>query len=62
MSPCTRHLFQALHIFKYLDIHKDNDPAFHPIYHHMESYHKIKSKIQGMIDIYVDSEEYVSIK
>lgn len=31
-NPCIGHLVQALHIFKYLDIHKENFLAFDPTY------------------------------
>ena len=34
--PCAGHLPQALHIFKYLDMHQDNDLAFDTMYHNAE--------------------------
>ena len=30
VQPQTGHFLQALHIFKYLDIHKDSNLAFNP--------------------------------
>ena len=35
-QPRTGHLVQALHIFKYLDLHKSNELAFDPAYHDVE--------------------------
>ena len=35
-QPHTGHLVQALHIFKYLDLHKSNELAFDPAYHDVE--------------------------
>ena len=31
-NPYTIHLFQTLHIFKYLEIHQQNYPDFDPMY------------------------------
>ena len=33
----TGHLVQALHVFKYLEMHNANDLAFDPCYHHVTS-------------------------
>ena len=36
-SPRTGHLVQALHAFKYLELHYKNDLAFDPMYQKVES-------------------------
>ena len=56
-QPRTGHLVQALHIFKYLEIHSRNDLAFDPMYHTFVSDLKNDELIQSMKDLYVDAVE-----
>ena len=55
--PRTGHLVQALHIFKYLEIHSLNCLAFDPMYHTVTSNLDTPSMVQAMKKIYVDAEE-----
>ena len=57
--PRTCHLLKALHIFKYLDIHPDNDLNFDPMCHNVESNDVVKTRIQSMLSIYFDTQEYL---
>jgi hypothetical protein len=57
VAPRAGHLVQALHVFKYLEIHKKNDLAFDPLYHNIESDQNIQEKVKVMRDLYVDAEE-----
>ena len=56
-SPRTGHLVQAIHIFKYLDIHHSNDIAFDPMYQQVNSDQNTKQKIQAMKELYADAIE-----
>ena len=51
----TGNMVQALHIFKYLEIHNDNDLAFYPCYERVTSDQDIQSKVQAMNYFYVDA-------
>ena len=53
----TGHLVQALHVFKYLEIHNANDLAFDLCYQQVTSDQNIQSKVQEMKDLYVDAGE-----
>ena len=55
-SPRTGHLAQALHIFKYLEIHNSNDLAFDPLYHTITSDLDTSSMTKAMKDLYVYAE------
>ena len=57
VCPRTGHLQQALHMFKYLEIHKENDLAFDPLYHLVENDATIQERINAMKDLYRDAEE-----
>ena len=57
VHPRTGHFVQALHIFKYLDIHKKNELAFDPAYHHVTDPMYVKSKQQQMKEMYPDATE-----
>ena len=48
---------QALHIFKYLEMHNVNDLAFNPCYQRVTRDQDNKSKVQVMKDLYADSGE-----
>ena len=52
--PRTGPLVQALHLFKYMQIHYVNDLAFYPCYQHVTSDQNIQSKVQALKDLYVD--------
>ena len=58
-APRSGHLQQALHIFKYLDIHRDNELAFDPTYLDLPnpSDNTKESKIARMKKYYPDAEE-----
>ena len=56
-SPRTGHLVQALHIFKYLELHRKNELAFDPMYQKVESDQNVDKKIEEMKRIYVDAKE-----
>ena len=53
----TKHLGQALHISKYLEIHNVNDIDFYPCYQSVTSDQDIKSKVHVMKDLYVHAGE-----
>ena len=36
-QPRTGHIYQALHIFKYLEVHIDNDLTFDPLYQEIQN-------------------------
>lgn len=57
VCPRTGHLLQALHISKYLEIHKENDLAFDPLYHYVDSDETIKERVASMRDLYCDAVE-----
>ena len=46
---------QALHVFKYLEIHNANDLALDPFYQRVTSDQNIQSKLQAVKDLYVDA-------
>ena len=57
--PRTGHLLQALHVFKYLDIHWDNELTFDPQEYEINEEQKVESeeKHRAMKSLYVDAEE-----
>ena len=58
VQPRTGHLVQALHIFKYLDIHKSNELAFNPEYvEPMVHQNDVKENTQLMKKMYPDAVE-----
>ena len=58
VSPRTGHLLQAIHMFKFLDIHKDNKLAFKPDVPSLTfDYDKIKEQIEYMKKAYPDAVE-----
>ena len=56
-QPRTGHLTQALHIFKYLDIHKKNELAFDPAYHEVGDTTETREKLKAMKEMYPDAVE-----
>ena len=46
--PCTGYIYQALHIYKYLETHIDNDLLFDPMYHDFASLNQNFQKIDEM--------------
>ena len=56
-QPRTGHLVQALHIFKYLDLHRKNELAFDPAYHDVEDPALVKARMKAMKDMYPDAIE-----
>jgi len=61
VNPQTGHLNQTLHIFKYLDIHKENFIAFDPTYVELErptnDLESPETKAKIMKEFYPDAEE-----
>lgn len=58
VQPRTGHLLQALHIFKYLDIHKENELAFDPQYQdRLRKDLETKIQIEEMKRMYPDAKE-----
>ena len=56
-APRKGHLLQALHIFKHLEIHSENDIAFDPAYKHVSNTEEMKFRQSEMKSIYTDAEE-----
>lgn len=56
-SPRTGHLLQAIHIFKYLEIHNSYSLCFGTAYHHVLADSDIEAMITAMKLIYVDAQE-----
>ena len=57
VQPRTGHLLQALHVFKYLDVHSKNELAFDPAMHEVDDPVATTSRIRAMKDIYPDAQE-----
>ena len=55
--PRTGHIYQALHIFKYLETHMDNELAFVPMYLKTVPKCDPETLIREMKQVYVDVEE-----
>ena len=53
----TRHLVQALHILKYLEMHNTNNLDLYTCYKRVTSDYCIQNKVQAMKDFYVDAGE-----
>ena len=62
-NPRKGHLHQALHVFKYLDIHKESFISFDPTYLDLQipidSENNPYSKIKAMKEFYPDAEEAI---
>ena len=62
-NPRREHLHQSLHVFKYLDIHKENVLRFDPTYIDIESplnsENNPKCKTKTMKEFYPDVEEFI---
>ena len=57
VQPRTGHLLQALHVFKYLDIHSKNELAFDPVMHEIDDPFSTSSRTREMKDIYPNAQE-----
>ena len=55
--PSPGHIYQALHIYKYLKTHIDNDLSFDPMYHDFANLNQNHQKIDEMKKIYVKAKE-----
>ena len=55
--PRTKHVLQALHVFKYLEIHDVNDIDLDTCYQRVASDKNIQSKVQAKKYLYVDAGE-----
>lgn len=56
-QPRTGHLVQALHIFKYPDLHKSNELAFDPAYHDVKDPQLVQARIAAMKEMFPDAVE-----
>ena len=56
-QPRTGHLVQALHMFKYLEIHNQNELALDPAYHDVVDPQFVEEKIKRMKQMYPDAQE-----
>ena len=63
VNPRTGHLAQALHVFKYLDIHKENFISFDPTYVELDEpindLHSPETRAKVMKEFYPDAEEKI---
>ena len=57
VAPRKGHLMQALHIFKYLDIHRTYKLCFGTSYHYVGSDDDVKRKVNAMKELYKDAQE-----
>lgn len=55
--PRTGHIYQALYIFKHLEVHDENDITFNQLCHDIDSGEDIDGKINEMRQIYVNTVE-----
>ena len=53
----TGNLVQALHIFKYLDQHKNNEISFNLSYNHVKDPALVQSRMRSIKDTYPDEVE-----
>ena len=51
----TGHIYQALHIFKYLVIHIRNKLSFNPLYHHHAHSKNMRKIMSDMKEVYIDA-------
>ena len=56
-KPQTEHIYQALHIFKYLERHIRNKLSFDPLYHNHAHSKDTNKTIRDMKEVYVDAIE-----
>ena len=54
-QPRTGHIYQALHIFKYLEVHIDNELSFDPFYQEIRSDVDPQRLMREMKEVYVDA-------
>ena len=54
-KPQNRHIYQALHIFKYLVIHIRNKLSFNPLYHHHAHSKNMRKIMSDMKEVYIDA-------
>lgn len=57
VEPRTGHLLQAIHMFKYLDIHRKNELALDPKYQYFETPDMVKARQHHMKEMYPDAIE-----
>lgn len=57
VEPRTGHFLQALHMFKHLEIHMDNELAFDPAMHNVEDPAVTQHRINTMKEFYPDAKE-----
>ena len=60
-QPRTGHLVQALHIFKYLDQHEENEIDFDMAYHIVEDPELFQAQMKVMKEMYPDVVEDLSL-
>ena len=55
--PRTDNIYQALNIFKYLEIHINNKLIFDPLFHEVMENQQTRIKIEEMRKVYKDATE-----
>ena len=58
-NPRTGHRAQALHIFKYLEIHSSNTLAFDPMNQSVDSNQNVEAKVSAMRHLCIDANEEI---
>ena len=56
-KPRTGHIYQALHIFKYLEVHVKTELSFDPLYQNHSHLEDLDRIIRDMKQLYVDASE-----
>ena len=59
VSPRTGHFLQALHVFKYLDLHRKNEISLDPKYQYFQTPDTMEQQRQQMKEMYPDASEEV---
>ena len=57
VRPRTGHIYQALHVFKYLEAHINNDKSFNPLYQKFNSHFDPQRLMNEMKGVYADARE-----
>ena len=55
--PRTDNIYQALNIFKYLEVHINNKLAFDPLFHEVREKQQTRTNIEEMKKVYKDETE-----
>ena len=55
--PCTGHIYQALHILKYLEVHINNELDFDTLFHEVTENQQTRTNIEETKKVYKDATE-----